>query len=145
MTDICRLCATVKTIDELLNIKDPYYSIETQVYQSCQINLSDDEHLPQNACTDCFQSLNTCIGFINGIIRAQETLKEAFYVKLTNNFDDEITVLEHQDDQELEKENLKQSGDEFVKSSKRKNKSPIKRENDIADEDFIEVLKLRLN
>lgn len=99
MSHICRLCATVKSFDELVSIKDSNFDIEIKLNTLNQlITLSDDEHLPQNACIECIEGLDSCVGYIDRVNKAQESLKQAFYVKIVNNLD-ELPLLESEIDE----------------------------------------------
>lgn len=88
MSQICRLCASVKSFDELVSIKDSNFNIEIKINLLSQvITLSDDEHLPQNACLECIVGLDSCLGYIDRVNKAQESLKHAFYLKIVNNLE----------------------------------------------------------
>lgn len=84
MTDICRLCASLKQLRDLLNIKSEQIENKLQILN---IVLVEDEEqvLPQNACLDCISGLDTCIEYIDGVNKAQETIRQAFFVKLEDN------------------------------------------------------------
>lgn len=53
MTDICRLCASLKRLDHLITIADPSLSVKNKLLRCCQVELSQSPLLPQNICTDC--------------------------------------------------------------------------------------------
>lgn len=80
MTDICRLCASLKTLDHLMLINDPDLSLKIKLMRCCQLELpgGDDDLLPQNVCDNCVQRLNKSWQFANDVTDAQETLRKAF-------------------------------------------------------------------
>ena len=81
MTDICRLCASLKTLDHLFTLGDPNLSIRKKLSRCCQLKLPDgDDLLPQNVCKNCVQTLENCWTFAENVAQAQETLRKAFSV-----------------------------------------------------------------
>lgn len=79
MTDICRLCASLKRLDHLITIADPSLSVKTKLLRCCQVELpANDDFMPQNICTDCISNLNNSWVFAEKVHQAQETLKQAF-------------------------------------------------------------------
>lgn len=79
MTDICRLCASLKTLDHLVTMTDPQLDIKRKLLRCCQLELrEDDDFLPQNVCTVCIQSLENSWTFAENVSEAQKTLRKAF-------------------------------------------------------------------
>lgn len=86
MTDICRLCASLKTIERMIDITDSKHSIQLKLKRCCQIDLDSktNDLLPQKACSDCFMQLNKCWLFTEKVIKAQDILKRTFVFELEN-------------------------------------------------------------
>lgn len=99
MTDICRLCASLKTLDHLVTLGDPALSLKQKLNRCCQLDLPDgDDLLPQNVCDNCVQSLDNCWTFAENVAQAQETLRKAFSVDFVHNFisaSETIVKMEH--------------------------------------------------
>lgn len=81
MTDICRLCASLKTFEHLVFIDDPSLALKKKLLRCCQISLSiEDDLLPQNVCNSCIQRLDNSWAFAENVSQAQETLRKAFLI-----------------------------------------------------------------
>lgn len=78
MTDICRLCASLKRLDHLITIADPSLSVKTKLLRCCQVELSHNPILPQNICKECLSSLNNSWVFAERVLECQRTLEQAF-------------------------------------------------------------------
>lgn len=86
MTDICRLCASLKRLDHLVTLADPNLSVKAKLLRCCQVELpANDDFMPQNVCTDCVSNLNSSWIFAEKVSQAQETLKQAFVVDFDQN------------------------------------------------------------
>lgn len=77
MAEICRLCASFKTIDLLVPLFDAIHSIPAKVEQCCRVNISDEQEMPQNVCKGCLETLNKSITFAETVTSAQDTLRKA--------------------------------------------------------------------
>lgn len=78
MAEICRLCASFKTIDLLVPLFDAVQSIPAKVEQCCRVNVSaDDREMPQNVCKGCLDALNKSYTFAETVTMAQNTLRKA--------------------------------------------------------------------
>lgn len=77
MAEICRLCASFKTIDLLVPLFDAIHSIPAKVEQCCRVNIADEREMPQNVCKGCLESLNKSITFAETVTMAQNTLRKA--------------------------------------------------------------------
>lgn len=81
MTDICRLCASLKTFEQLKFIDDPSLDLKKKLLRCCQINIShSNELLPQNVCSNCIQRIDSAWAFAEEVSLAQETLCKAFLI-----------------------------------------------------------------
>lgn len=79
MTDICRLCASLKTLEHLTPIDEPSLSLKRKLLRCCQLELpSNADVLPQNVCDNCVQRLESAWTFAESVAQAQETLQTAF-------------------------------------------------------------------
>lgn len=77
MAEICRLCASFKTIDLLVPLFDAIHSIPAKVEQCCRVNISDEREMPQNVCKGCLEALNKGVSFAETVAMAQNTLRKA--------------------------------------------------------------------
>lgn len=78
MAEICRLCASFKTIDSLVPLFDAAQSIPVKVEQCCRVNLSAyDREMPQNVCKGCLDALNKSYTFAETVAMAQNTLRKS--------------------------------------------------------------------
>lgn len=111
MTDICRLCASLKTLDQLQTIEDPTLSVKQKLARCCQFEFpAEDDFLPQCVCNDCILCLNNSWTFSEKVLQAQETLKRAFLIDYDTNealLKNEIVVLE-QNQQQQQQQNHQQ-------------------------------------
>lgn len=84
MTDICRLCATLKRLDHLTTLADPELDAIPKLWRCCQLDFppDHDELLPQSVCHDCVCHLNASYAFAERVQQAQETLRQAFLVDM---------------------------------------------------------------
>ena len=86
MADFCRLCASLKTLPQLIPAADPSLSLKQKLARCCQLELpQNDEFLPQNVCNECVQQLNNSWVFSEKVRQAQDTLKQAFIIDFGNN------------------------------------------------------------
>lgn len=105
MTDICRLCASLKTLDQLVTIEDPALALKKKLTRCCQLEFDDNEDfLPQNVCLVCVQNLENSWNFAENVSQAQQTLRKAFSV----DFAKKLIKCEVED---IEQESDKTSGD----------------------------------
>lgn len=77
MAEICRLCASFKTIDLLVPLFDAVQSIPAKVEQCCRIIITDEREMPQNVCKGCLDALNKSCAFAETVTMAQNTLRKA--------------------------------------------------------------------
>lgn len=78
MAEICRLCASFKTIDLLVPLFDAVQSIPAKVEQCCRVIITDDEReMPQNVCKGCLDALKKSCAFAETVAMAQNTLRKA--------------------------------------------------------------------
>lgn len=77
MAEICRLCASFKTIDLLVPLYDPVHSIPAKVEQCCGIIITEEREMPQTVCKGCLDSLNKSFTFAEAVTMAQKTLRTA--------------------------------------------------------------------
>lgn len=84
MTDICRLCASLKRLDHLMTLADPALAAAAKLSRCCRMDFPPphDEFLPQNVCFDCVAHLNASYAFAERVHQAQETLRHAFLVEM---------------------------------------------------------------
>lgn len=84
MTDICRLCATLKRLDHLTTLADPELDAFPKLWRCCQLDFPPvhDELMPQSVCHDCVCNLNASYAFAERVQQAQETLRQAFLVDM---------------------------------------------------------------
>lgn len=89
MTDICRLCASLKRLDQLVaTVEDSTVAIKVKLIRCCQIEIpQNDDFMPQNVCHECVQNLNTSWNFAEKVLQAQETLRQAFIVDFDNDLE----------------------------------------------------------
>lgn len=85
MTDICRLCASLKILDQLRSIGEPNLRIVEKLSRCCSLELSSDELMPQSVCQECVLSLNSSWNFAEKACQAQEILKKAFIIRTAKN------------------------------------------------------------
>lgn len=79
MTDICRLCASLKRLGVLIPLSDPSQAVKKKLRRCCQLELpANDEFMPQSVCNDCVGQLNACWSFAERVEQVQETLRQAF-------------------------------------------------------------------
>lgn len=79
MTDICRLCASLKRLGALIPLSDPSQAVKKKLRRCCQLELPlNDEFMPQSVCHDCVGQLNVCWSFAERVEQVQETLRQAF-------------------------------------------------------------------
>lgn len=79
MTDICRLCASLKILDHLRPIDEPSLALRRKLLRCCQLELPNDaDYLPQSVCDVCMQRLDSAWSFAESVTQAQETLQKAF-------------------------------------------------------------------
>lgn len=92
MTDICRLCASLKRLDHLQTLTNPALEATEKLARCCQMVFppANDEYLPQNVCFDCVVHLNASFAFAERVEQAQETLRQAFLVDM------KLEQMEHQ-------------------------------------------------
>lgn len=143
MTDICRLCASETPETNLINLN----ICTEKILQCCQINL-EEEHLPQNVCNICVDNVEVkrkkktsseifffkfkfdfqkCWNFLENIKNVQETLRQAYIIKIEQ--ENEL-VVQLEANPTIVVEQPIDCQEETVKSSKRKIKQPIKRQDD---------------
>lgn len=90
MTDICRLCASLKILDHLTVMGEPNLQLREKLSRCCSIELpSNDELMPQSVCRECISSLNTSWNFAEKVFQAQEILKKAFNIVTLKNAETE--------------------------------------------------------
>lgn len=72
--DICRLCATQTQTNERVHIFNEYGEL-TEEAESISIMPKDtiqfNDGLPQNACLNCLEKLESCVSIINGFVNNQ--------------------------------------------------------------------------
>lgn len=80
MTGVCRLCASLKTLEQLKTLDDPNLALQKKLVRCCEFRLptTNDEYMPQNVCNDCVVCLNKSWAFAEKVADAQEILKRAF-------------------------------------------------------------------
>lgn len=81
MTDICRLCASLKILDQLKSIAEPNLRLVEKLSRCCSVELSSDELMPQSVCEECVLTLNSSWNFAEKVCQAQEILKKAFIIR----------------------------------------------------------------
>lgn len=89
MTDICRLCASLKILDQLTSIAEPNLRIVEKLARCCSIELSSDELMPQSICQECVVKLDSSWIFAEKVCQAQDILKKAFMIRSVKNDDEE--------------------------------------------------------
>lgn len=87
MTDICRLCASLKILDQLTSIAEPNLRIVEKLSRCCSVELSLDELMPQSICQECVVSLESSWNFAEKVCQAQDILKKAFIIRSVKNDD----------------------------------------------------------
>lgn len=85
MTDICRLCASLKILDQLRSIAEPNLELAEKLSRCCSLELSEDELMPQSICQECLLTLNSSWNFAEKVCEAQEILKKAFIIRTVKN------------------------------------------------------------
>lgn len=78
---ICRLCATLRKADCFVHIRDPNLNLIAKLERCCQFTLPEDDHLPENVCVDCVQTLHNCWSFAEKVHEAQESLLALYAVE----------------------------------------------------------------
>lgn len=82
MTDICRLCASLKTLEQLVLLDEPNLLLKTKLAKCCAFEIPEhDEYLPQNVCKDCMLCLNKSWSFAEKVLQSQDILKKAFLIE----------------------------------------------------------------
>lgn len=81
MTTHCRLCAELKTEDELnTTINDTRLNIREKLIVCCQWNnYSNNSHIPENVCYMCVEKLEKCWLFNEKVAFAQTKLQEIYH------------------------------------------------------------------
>lgn len=81
MTTHCRLCAELKTEDELnTTINDTRLNIREKLIICCQWNnYSNNSHIPENVCYSCIEKLEKCWLFNESVAFAQTKLQEIYH------------------------------------------------------------------
>lgn len=85
MTDICRLCASLKILDQLTSIAEPNLRLVEKLARCCSIELSPDELMPQSICHECVLSIDSSWNFAEKVYQAQDILKKAFIIQTSQN------------------------------------------------------------
>lgn len=108
MTAYCRLCAEMKTEDELnATISDTKLNIKEKLVVCCQWNnYINNSHLPDTVCYSCTEKLekswlfSECVAFAQ--IKLQELFNEAELIaiksELSTDIDDELPLCDTQED-----------------------------------------------
>lgn len=82
MDTLCRLCVEVRLPEQFIGkITDPNLNILQKLIACCRWNYfegQNNEILPQNVCTSCYQKLNECWEFAEGVAIAQNLLLTKF-------------------------------------------------------------------
>ncbi|KAG4066817.1 hypothetical protein HA402_012884 [Bradysia odoriphaga] len=81
MTDICRLCASLKILDQLTSMQEPNLRIGEKLARCCSVELSPDELMPQSICHECIVSIDSSWNFAEKVCQAQDILKKAFIIR----------------------------------------------------------------
>lgn len=131
MTDICRLCASLKILNQLVTIGEPELDILPKLIRCCNIELPrTDDFLPQSVCRDCVQNLNASWAFSEKVLQAQETLRQAFLVDINQQDDAAQGLLQTTNvvvlDEHVQDEQLTVSIESANQLSRRKKKQPTK-------------------
>lgn len=88
MTDICRLCASLKILEQLTSISEPNLHLAEKLSKCCSLELSiNDELMPQSVCQECILSLNNSWNFAEKVCQAQDILKKSFIIRTTKDDD----------------------------------------------------------
>lgn len=87
MTDICRLCASLKILDQLTSIAEPNLRLVEKLARCCSLELSPDELMPQSICQECVLSIDSSWNFAEKVCQAQDILKKAFIICSVKNDD----------------------------------------------------------
>ncbi len=87
MTDICRLCASLKILDQLTSIAEPNLRLTEKLSRCCSVELSANELMPQSICHECVLSIDSSWNFAEKVCQAQDILKKAFIIRSANNDD----------------------------------------------------------
>jgi len=85
MSDVCRLCASVKSMADLVHIQDPNICLESKLMRCCQIILSNEPLLPQSVCEECIQHLEASWKFAEMVSATQEHFKQDLLVNVEEN------------------------------------------------------------
>lgn len=85
MTDICRLCASLKILDQLTSLAEPNLRLIEKLSRCCSLELSPDELMPQSICQECVLSLESSWNFAEKVCQAQDILKKAFIIRSVKN------------------------------------------------------------
>lgn len=85
MTDICRLCASLKILDQLTSLAEPNLRLIEKLSRCCSLELSPDELMPQSICQECVLSLDSSWNFAEKVCQAQDILKKAFIIRSVKN------------------------------------------------------------
>ncbi|KAJ6636674.1 Zinc finger protein [Pseudolycoriella hygida] len=90
MTDICRLCASLKILEQLTSITEPNLRIAEKLSRCCSLELSHDELMPQSVCKECVSSLDISWNFAEKACQSQVVLKKAFSTSLFAQDENEV-------------------------------------------------------
>lgn len=78
MVGLCRLCASLKKSDLLINIQDESDEMCEKLQKCCGVCIEMSDTMPKSVCQLCLDQLDVCYGFYAKVQEAQEMLRTLF-------------------------------------------------------------------
>ncbi|XP_044729259.1 zinc finger protein 124-like [Chrysoperla carnea] len=108
----CRLCANVKPLIDLIDIKTPTDlnpSLEYKIYYCFQIQVVEDDKLPSTVCSKCYQKVDITYEFTEQVHKAQDLLHRSLGTQILtpdgDNMIDNLKLEYYDDNDNNENEN----------------------------------------